>query len=389
MIKIWVSLFILLQSNLLLGQSLSQQGWPSSLAELYYKLEQQPQKNYVVLSTLFPTQVIDYRSAEDMKSSVNRLNFYKNFHPGHQMIGWKCNIKNTPHISFVGMNGETQHQISRMFDMGWGLTSMLSTYTDGYIETPGQLESKFESVHETYDSKDPYKQFLLTTVIEISESECDNLVNEFYNFTSDLNQPGKKFSLIADPSKYEGAVCNSFAFQLLSKIDRFQSLSKLIQREITLPDYLFGNGDTLPENVEIPEKIKKIQKKSKLSKLQLIAHQWNPTFQNLNFNLIDAELIILFQKKLTQSFFEENSVNHKLNQEKKWFEKETHRGFWKTVKDPIDEHIQQQVYFKIDDKFDSKTSQISVFANDFLKNKKVEYFKTNNFPLIIIEENNP
>lgn len=370
--KMILLVYILMAPLLTNAQALSQSGWPESFAPIYEYTQSKPQKNFIVLSTLSPTQVIDYRDAETMKDSVNKINFYKNFHPGHQMIGWKCNVNNVPHISFVGFNGEMSHQISRMFDAGWGLTSMLSVYTDGYLEHPSALQKKFESVSKNYDSQDPYKQFLLTTVIEVTEQECDLLINEFYDYISHPNDPLKNFSITSKPDNYEGAVCNSFALHLLSAIPRFEKFKKLATRQITLPEYLFGTGKYLPENVKIPDSILKIQTKKNLSPIKLMSYPWSKTdFNNLEIEIVDAEMILLFQKTLFQNYLAQLP-----NNEIKKFNLETQRSTW-VLNDvnygEIDRKEWKHVY--IDKNFDTRSADVYNYAKKESENKEYKYLK--------------
>lgn len=382
-----ILLLSLFSSRQTFGQSLTQLGWPSSFAELYYRLDQNPEKNYVLVATLFPTKVIDFRSGNGMRDSVNHFNFHKDYHPGHQMIGWKCRVNGINHTSFTGFNGETKNQIRQMINSGWGLTSMLATYTDGYMEHPGHLENRFQELVTEFESDSKNKQFMISTVFEIAEEDCNNLVNEIHNYASHPQAPLENFSMMAKPDEYQGAVCNSFVFHLLSQISGFESLPSQVQRNLIFPDHLFGRGQNLPENVNIPDQIKALNKRKSLSLLGLIASDWSPTTaefgKNIEMNLTDPELVIFWQKIFFQSYFDANK--NSLKHERKWFKQQSRRGFWERTQSHY-EPASTQTYLEIDSKFDSMTEKLSKTALEQLRGKTLSYLKIHQFPILIIEK---
>ena len=103
------------------ADDLSNLGWPQTLSKLYFQLNEKP-KNYFVLISRVPSIVVDFRTTEGLHNSINSFSFQKNFHPGHEMVGWKCKVGNQPFESMMGLSGESSDQHQALLDGGWGLT---------------------------------------------------------------------------------------------------------------------------------------------------------------------------------------------------------------------------------------------------------------------------
>lgn len=387
MIRILILFFIIIAlsstgKGQALVQHLSQQGWPASFTELYNRLNQNPEKNYIVLTTLFPTKAIDYRTENGIRDSVNQLNFQKNYHPGHQMIGWKCQLNGINHTSFTGFNGELKNQIRRMLSSGWGLTSLLATFTDGYLENPGHLENRFQE----WLADNENSQFLMTTVFEVSSDDCEQVINEVYNFASATQQPATKFSLLALPEKEEGAVCNSFALNLIRNTREFQNISPLLYRNLSLPQYLFGQGSELPENVILPTSITKLDRKKKVSVLGLIASDWRSSVDpSVKLRIVDTELMIYWQKLHFKAYFDQlQSEGLQIKKEKKAFFQKTRRGFWERSQSHYDPSS-INTYMEIDKDLDEHTQKIHDFVTTAKESKHYSLLRLNQYPILIIE----
>jgi hypothetical protein len=364
------------------GQGLSQMGWPASYAELYQKLNEHPEKNYVVIATLTPTKVIDYRTGNGIRDSINHFNFQKDFHPGHQMIGWKCRLQDGEHTSLTGFNGEMSNQIRTMLGSGWGLTSLFATFTDGYIENSTKLSGLFDRVQERFQNGES-QQMILTTVIEISEDDCAQLVTEIYYYKDHPKLPATHFSLLARPEEFEGAVCNSFVFYLLSRTQTLGNLAELFSRNIRLPRYLFGRGKSLPQNTLLSEKL--ILSNREVSGMKVLGSNWNQGGSDgISVNVVDPELVILWQKNLMNAYFKKSGDFF----EAKGIEKNLSRGFWEKVEDLYSGQSSNQ-YVRIDSSLDKKALQVSSNAFDVVSNKNLKFLKTKEFPILIVENNNP
>jgi hypothetical protein len=368
------------------AEDYSNLGWPESLTGLYQQLSV-TQKNYVLLVSRMPSIPVDFRSNEGLHNSINSFSFQKNFHPGHEMIGWKCRIDGAPFETMLGLSGESNDQHKGLLEDGWGLTSLLATFKDGFIQTPDELENRlkyFISENAKYAAAGDKKRItLISTVIEITEADCENLVNESFEFMNHPNNPVEKFSMVLSPEKYEGAGCGSFVAHFLERIESLKGLMPLFRRQFSLPNYLFGTGKSpLPNDVEIPEQIKKVALKKPVSKIKLISSSWTSSIDPaVNVEILDPELLVFWQKLIFETYFDQ----HKLSKQKKSFNKSMTRGFWEKVQDLYQPESSHNQYVTIDTNYDQRTKSINALHSRIVENKNLTYFTFLNFPGIILE----
>lgn len=365
------------------GQSLARQGWPASLKDLY-SYTQSSQKSYVLLVSRLPSIVVDFRTNQGIRNSINTFNFQKNYHPGHEMIGWSCKMNGSTYTSFIGFSGESDNQSTELLNKGWGLTSLLATFTDGYVQTPNDLEERFQYFNQEFE-KDPKGPFyLMANLFEITAKDCESLIREVYRYTSNPEKPTKKFGLLVNPEKNEGAGCGSFAIHFFEKIKAFENISQQFKRQYKLPYYLFGKGEDLPSSVEIPESIQRVSVDQKVSKVKLISYDWSPSKDlNLDAEMIDPELVIFWQKKFFEEFFKNNQQPPNYNYS--FFKKKAKRGHWELIDDIYNNGQAQSKYIEIDDNYDFHTQSLAKRAKYDLQGKKLSFFKFLNFPGMIVE----
>tara|TARA_B110001454_G_C12723272_1_gene436187 strand:+ start:25109 stop:26278 length:1170 start_codon:yes stop_codon:yes gene_type:complete len=362
-------------------------GWPQTLSKLYFQLNEKP-KNYFILVSRVPSIVVDFRTPEGLRNSINSFSFQKNFHPGHEMIGWKCKIGDQPFESMMGLSGESTDQHQVLLDGGWGLGSLLATFKDGFIQAPGELENRFKYFVEENEKAaaagDSKRIFLMATVIEITETDCENIVNETFEFFNHPNNPAENFSMILSPEKYEGAGCGSFAAHFLQRVDSVKSLVPLFRRQYDLPNYLFGTGTALPEGVEIPEKITRVALPKPVSKIKLIASSWTSAASpNVTVEILDPELIVFWQKLFFDAYFDQKNWT----KQKKSFNKNKSiaRGVWESYEGVYHSGTKQYKYIAIDKNYDERTKSISTLHSKFIEGANLSYFTFSNFPGIILE----
>lgn len=361
-------------------------GWPQTLSNLYTQLDAKP-KNYFILISRIPSIPVDFRSTEGMHNSINSLTFQRDFHPGHEMMGWKCRIDTIPFTTLIGLTGESSDQHTQMLDAGWGLSSLLATFKDGFIQPPGELESRFkffaeENVKAETDKKIKKIQ-LIATVIEISQTDCENLVNESFEFINHPNNPSEYFSMILSPTRYEGAGCGSFAAHFIERVESLKNVTPPMRRQFQLPNYLFGTGTDLPEGVEIPDIITKVALTKPLSKLKMMASSWSPSAAtpNVDVEILDPELLVFWQKLFFDAYFDQ----HNMTKEKKAFNKNYARGIWEHQQDLYNSDQINTRYLAIDKSYDGRTKQISNLHANLAKDKQLTYFTFLNFPGVILE----
>ncbi len=380
-------LILIASFNVTYADDISNLGWPKTLSKLYFQLNEKP-KNYFVLVSRMPSIAVDFRTNDGLHNSINSFSFQKNFHPGHEMIGWKCKIGTMPFESMVGLSGESDDQHKDLLDKGWGLTSLLATFKDGFLQDPNELEARFHYFAEENElaaAEGRSKRiFLIATVLEITENDCERIVNETFEFVNHINNPVQNFSMILSPARYEGAGCGSFAAHFMERIDSVKSLIPLFRRQFNLPNYLFGTGSALPEGVEIPETIKNLASKKPVSKIKLISSSWTSSASPyINVEILDPELIVFWQKLFFDAYFDQNNWT----KEKKSFNKNTFitRGVWESSEDIYNQGQRNFTYVAIDRNYDERTRSIYSHQTQFIKDLNLTYFTFSNFPGIILE----
>lgn len=378
---------ILTHFHFAIADDYSNLGWPQTLTKLYYQLNEKP-KNFFLLVSRVPSIAVDFRSPEGMRHSINSFSFQKHFHPGHEMIGWKCRIGGQRFESMLGFSGESNDQHKVLLEAGWGLSSLLATFKDGFLQDPQELEKRFQHFLEenkkAEEAGDSRRIFLAATVIEITESDCEKIVNETFEFINHPKNPVENFSMILSPYKYEGAGCGSFAVHFMEQIESIKSLIPLFRRQFDLPNYLFGTGTALPEGVEIPEKIAQVALKKPVSKFKLVTSSWTSALApNVNVEILDPELLVYWQKLSFDAYFDRNNWT----KQKKSFNKNKAiaRGVWENVEDIYDS-TRSNRYVAIDKNYDERTKSIYAHHSKLIESSNLTYFTFSNFPGIILEK---
>lgn len=380
-------LIIIASFNVTYADDISNLGWPKTLSKLYFQLNEKP-KNYFLVVSRIPTIAVDFRTNEGLHNSINSFSFQKNFHPGHEMIGWKCKIGDHPYESMIGLSGESDDQHQALLDTGWGLSSLLATFKDGFLQDPNELEARFryfvEENEKALQSGSSKRIFLIATVLEITETDCENIVNETFEFINHPNNPIQNFSMALTPNLYEGAGCGSFAAHFMERIESLKTLVPLFRRQFNLPNYLFGTGSALPEDVEIPEKIRNLALKKPVSKIKLISSSWTSAASpNINVEILDPELVVFWQKLFFEAYFDQNNWT----KEKKSFNKNSGlaRGVWESSEDIYNLGQRNFRYVAIDKNYDEHTRDLHSHQTQFIKDSTLTYFTFSNFPGIILE----
>lgn len=383
---------ILLSSFYLRAQNIGSWGWPGSLEPLYSQLDKNPQKNYFVLLSRIPTLVLDARTENGYRNSVTQWGFAEQFHPGHVMVGWKCNSKNNPFVSFVGFNGDVltvnnqlQEGIPALVKAGFGITTLFARYNDGFIERPDQLDSIFQEVTELYYENKPEKQAFkyIATVIEISTQDCADVVNKVNMFQGVLSAKSS-FGLNLDAEKLEGAACNSFASSMMTEVQALKKLIPHFKRLLKFPSYMFGNTQVPQQNIVIDAKYQVVANGKKISKLKLAVADWSPSSvdENVDFNFIDSEMILLWQRQFLMANIQlwPNSEEFVVDWKKAY-----NRQFWERDFDPYLGDFKGNKLTKVDRFYDAKAKNIVDHAIQLIKNSKLSYMSVMGFPVTIIE----
>ncbi|MCK6597989.1 MAG: hypothetical protein L6Q37_06460 [Bdellovibrionaceae bacterium] len=371
------------------SQNLAQEGWPLALKEAYDHAIK-TKKNYVLLVSRLPSLVLDYRTNNSLRDSLNRFEATRGFDIGHAMIGWHCTIDQIPYTTLVGFSGESNNQHEDMLKSGWGLTSLLADFKDGFLQSPQDLQQRFESFNEEFTKNPKDGSYLIATMFEITPIDCEEIVNEFFDYSSHEKEPLNHFGFLNDPDSFQGAGCGSFANHFLKKVAAFKNIDTLFYRHYQIPYYLFGKGQETPEDVGIPQSIVALNSQKPVYRLNLLSLDWSPDkHRNISMKMIDPELVLLWQKqffnlkptKMLPYDLSNDLPNNKVLKSK------LNRSVWTKSNDFYGLAPSSFTLSTIDEKYDEKSSQVVSHAKEIMVNGrwKPSTFKFFNFPGVIWE----
>lgn len=209
-----------------------EQGWPKALK----RLELNPNRNYVILVQVPSTAAIDSRSVESIRRTLGKRVFRSN-RIGHMGVAWQCDGKK----GIASQTGELSRQALRMSLAGWGMTPLLSTYTDGELESVSTLESKHARILEKGRGN--------LLALEVTSKECRAMKDFLVRYVSHPNNPQRNFGVRLDPDKFEGAGCASFAVTLASKAGVFEGMLPKLKRTTLIYDGVLGRKRKAPKDV--------------------------------------------------------------------------------------------------------------------------------------------
>lgn len=265
------------------------QGWPHQLATL----DQQTNdgKNYLIITSLLPRPAIDLASAETLRRTLIESAADGNQNVlGHVMFGWKCQTPNGLKHGVAAMTGETKGQIYGMLKNGWGYTAMMSTFTDGYLQTRREIEKyEFEKVLRR-------GRLSATIGIEVTQKECLDFYNALDAFVTHPNVPMSRFGPLNNPADFTGGGCISTALHLFSQAGVLPHPSHF-QRQLAFRTKFIGQSNETPAYTELPP-ANLWQHKSRVSFDTLVWSSWEPKAneETLLMNLEDPELLVVFLK---------------------------------------------------------------------------------------------
>lgn len=264
-------------------------GWP-------YQLQAMDQatndgRSYIVVLSLLPEPAIDIASAETLRRSLIEVAADGDESIlGHVMFGWKCSTKNGFYQGMSGMTGENHGQIYKMTKSGWGYNAMMSTFTDGHLQEPREIE-KYQIAKNLAGGKS-----FVTLGIEVTQDECMNFYNALYAFVTHPNVPMSRFGSMTSPDQYTGGGCISTALSLLGKSKAFP-VADHFKRHMKFNKKFLGRGDTPPKKTELPDPAY-WQDRKYISFDTFVFSSWEvkPTDQYISVDTEDPELLLAFLK---------------------------------------------------------------------------------------------
>lgn len=269
-------------------QGIESAGWPVALRSFQDRF--QNGHSYLALYGKTPRRPIDMRSAENFKQNMSAHEFAGKSSIGHMTIGWSC--ADTRAVGFAAQTGEDGQQ-SEMLKNGWGVTSLVSTFTDGRIQNGDDVQKYFSEAYAAPEVGETNDTFF-ALVVEVPNTDCESVREFVRNYVLHPAKPYRNFGLVPDPLKFEGGGCGSFAVAALSNSPTLAPLMATFWRTIPIAEKLLGRRTRvhLPNNVVPFVFAKTANDEDEIGMYHLILMNWDSGQTALNLHLVDPELAI-------------------------------------------------------------------------------------------------
>ncbi len=283
-------------------------------------------KSYLMMVASLPTPAIDIGTAESFRRTLIYVSANGGGEGvlGHVMFAWKCVTPKGVKQGMSGMTGENESQIEKMVDSGWGFNAMLSTFKDGYLQTPEMIQE------EKFDDDEEGKNTFFTVGMEVSQEECMSFRQHLKDFVTHPNKPMTRFGAYGvDPAEFTGGGCIDTALTLFAKANIFPAV-KEFKRYLKVNEKFLGKGKELPPHTLLPNDRALWENKPKVSFEQFIfATTWEPGPNDKSFILPteDPELLLAFLKSIAGQMLSPESSSAAI----------THREFHSIQPDPSGE----------------------------------------------------
>lgn len=332
-------------------------GWPALMEPFVTKF--QPGRSYLALIKKFPARTIDTRTPNRFKDSLGIENVSAYHVLGHMAFGWSCAgaAGNQSGRGFASMTGEFNQQLSKMVQHGWGLNSVLATFTDGQLQDGAVLHEYFSSApaapSRMKSPAAPAPSFAL--VVEVGDDECRQVEAFAKAFVHHPSRPWSRFGLLADPASFEGGVCGSFAITALSRSNTLGPIVSTYWRTLPVTENLIGKRtkihlpkDTLPYSFAEAG-----SSESPVGPAQLYLADWNAGKTEVVVRFADPELTIFSFRVLADIAARQPSTGQISHQQATALATTRRR----TAGDPTGEEL--------DAGFDGKFSQVSATVQEW------------------------
>ncbi len=215
--------------------------------------------NSLTLHTIKSPIDINWKTPSGLLSSVLESKFLHSkrtkFSIGHTTVELNCTSPNGEKKRLVGgQSSQGLDQYVKYLKKGYGFSILLGpdeierySELDKYplLTVAGYLQGQNE-VEQDLDDSIWKKDLASTTTVVLSYDECEKLVDFFQEYkrrtVNTTDEAGNNYGFGADPLKFEGAGCATFAEAFL-KIANLDGLIELMERRIHVPEKLFGNDE--------------------------------------------------------------------------------------------------------------------------------------------------
>ena len=274
-------------------------GWGGVYGNLDAQLN--PNKNYIIWSIIAPKVPLDLRTPDFFKQVISTASTKEALSISHNLVAWRCDTPQGFFRGATGHSGETEGQSTQMVKAGWGLTTFLSTFTDGWLSGGSHTGFIF--------SERARKEEIYSVVVEVSANECTNMLQFLKKFITHPNRPYENFGLTLNPEKFEGAGCISFAESLLKRAGILTDLFNVSERSLWASHYRFGGNDLqTPINTSVPRISWREGEQKKVSINEFFTANWNAGTKGVNLKLLDPELLVWGVKNLSPNLSQKPRV---------------------------------------------------------------------------------
>lgn len=282
-------------------KSIEHFGWPESLGD--FQVRFQPGKSYLTLYKKLPFYPLDMRSANRFKQSMMASQLFDKSSIGHMSFGWSCSAGSSRVEGFAAQTGEDSGQQHEMMANGWGVTSALTTFTDGHLHNAFHIQRYFASdLIDRTEGQHIKANRYFALVVEVPLQECERVRTFVKNYVFHPSKPYENFGMLLDPLKFEGAGCGSFAISALSLSETMHPLTESYWRTISIAAKVLGRRtlEQAAEDAVPPISAKSPADEYVVGRLPLTLMNWDTGPIGMNVHFVDPELTVFSFRYLSE-----------------------------------------------------------------------------------------
>lgn len=253
--------------------------WPAFLSRLDLPAE----RDYALLIILPSAYPIDLTDADTARRSLFLAAGFPSSVAvskapiGHAMVGWQCGGRR----GLVSKTGETDGQGTRMMLFGgWGITPLLSTFTDGSLMAIDDIPRRYRRQIAAGRAN--------MLAVQVSRAECMRLRRHVADYIADPTRPAGRFSLL-DRAGTNADGCTSFAVNALGRAGIFRGVD--FRRRLTVYDGMIGRRAEAPRGVEPYAHASRPEREKIVDFPTLRAGPWTEGKVETVIEIVDPELV--------------------------------------------------------------------------------------------------
>ncbi len=208
---------------------------------------------------------------------------------GHFLLFWVSG--NQQGVS--SLTGETSGQAVSMVMGGWGLVPLLSSFSDGHLETPAEVSITREPAIVAGRA--------VVIAAQITVAQLTSLRQAMADLVAAPDHPLHNYGILLSPERKDGAGCVSLGLYLAEKAGVLPGLAKALHRKIAIHDGLMGKGASLPDGVRLWQPDHMLHDaEANLPIRKLLLHSWDsgPTLTHVAIPDGEALLVAMAQLRM-------------------------------------------------------------------------------------------